>query len=142
MLNSKSQSSQKCSIIYESLWSFYAHAPANIIFYSTANKGDGINRSGSTNATNNFVRRVPERNTIGPTHPSGGRGPSSNSRDPTRRDDNGGRVPSNSIYESQPIIIQQKGKQPLGDAAARLDVGDLPVVRSCFYRGVIRLRTF
>ena len=93
------------------------HAPkwhVNIFFYSTANRGDGINRSGSTNATNNFVRRVPERNTIGPTHPSGGRGPTSNSRDPTRRDDNGGRVP-NSIYESQPIIIQQKGK-PLGDA--------------------------
>lgn len=54
----------------------------------TANRGDGINRSGSTNATNNFVRRVPERNTIGPTHPSGGRGPTP--RDPTRRDDNGG----------------------------------------------------
>ena len=107
----------KCSIIDESLWSFQVYTPLNgilIYFYSTANRGDGINRSGSTNATNNFVRRVPERNTIGPTHPSGGRGPTSNSRDPTRRDDNGGRVP-NSIYESQPIIIQQKGK-PLGDA--------------------------
>jgi len=54
----------------------------------TANRGDGINRSGSTNATNNFVRRVPERNTIGPT--SGRGGPTSNSRDPSRRDDNGG----------------------------------------------------
>ena len=111
------RSSIKRSKIHETLWSFqYEHAPkwhANI-FYSTANRGDGINRSGSTNATNNFVRRVPERNTIGPTHPSGGRGPTSNSRDPTRRDDNGGRVP-NSIYESQPIIIQQKGKT-LGDA--------------------------
>ena len=111
------RSSIKGSIIHETLWSFqYEHAPKwhSNIFYSTANRGDGINRSGSTNATNNFVRRVPERNTIGPTHPSGGRGPTSNSRDPTRRDDNGGRVP-NSIYESQPIIIQQKGKT-LGDA--------------------------
>ena len=101
------------------LYGLSIHTPLNdmliLFFYSTANRGDGINRSGSTNATNNFVRRVPERNTIGPTHPSGGRGPSSASRDPSRRDDNGGRVPSNSIYESQPIIIQQKGK-PLGDA--------------------------
>merc|ERR1712180_367911 len=52
----------------------------------TANRGDGLPRTGSTNQPP-FVRHKPERNTI--NIPSGGRNPPS-SRDPARRDDNGG----------------------------------------------------